>query len=71
MPDSGQKKYYTGCYLCYHSCGMEVTVENGKVVDVQGIKEHPLNKGELCPKGKLMAEHLYLFGAAPIPSEKG
>ncbi len=59
MSTSKQKKYNTGCYLCYHSCGTEVTVEDGKVVDVQGSKEHPLNKGELCPKGKVMIDHLY------------
>ena len=29
-------KYFTGCALCYHSCGVEVTVRDGKVVDVRG-----------------------------------
>lgn len=59
MSASKQKKFYTGCYLCYHSCGAEVTVEDGKVVQIKGIKEHPLNKGELCPKGEALIEHLY------------
>jgi formate dehydrogenase (coenzyme F420) alpha subunit len=51
--------YFTACALCYHSCGMEVTVEDGKLIRVSGQKSHPLNKGELCPKGEAAIEHLY------------
>ncbi|MFH0729346.1 MAG: molybdopterin-dependent oxidoreductase [Pseudomonadota bacterium] len=53
------KKVYSGCTLCYHSCGKEVTVYDGKIVDVTGQKSHPLNKGFLCPKGRATAEHIY------------
>ncbi len=56
---SNIKLFYTSCALCYHSCGMKVTVENGKVVKVEGQKSHPLNNGELCPKGEAAIEHLY------------
>ncbi|HPJ68853.1 MAG TPA: molybdopterin-dependent oxidoreductase [Desulfobacteraceae bacterium] len=52
-------KAYSGCALCYHSCGVEVTIKNGKAVKVEGQKSHPLNKGYLCPKGQAMIEHLY------------
>ncbi len=53
------EKHLTGCALCYHSCGMEVTVENGKAVQVEGQKDHPINRGYLCPKGRAAIEHLY------------
>jgi anaerobic selenocysteine-containing dehydrogenase len=53
------KKVYSGCTLCYHSCGKEVTVYEGKVVDVTGQKSHPLNQGFLCPKGRATIEHIY------------
>lgn len=53
------KKVYSGCTLCYHSCGKEVTVHEGKVVDVTGQKSHPLNQGFLCPKGRATIEHIY------------
>ena len=26
----------TDCTLCYHSCGIEVTVENGKATEAAG-----------------------------------
>src|SRR3989304_8841912 len=49
----------TDCTLCYHSCGVEVTVDNGKAVKVAGLKGHPLTGGELCPKGEAMIENIY------------
>ena len=45
------------CGLC--GCGMEVTVEDGKVVKVRGDKEHPESRGSLCAKGRAMIEILY------------
>ncbi len=49
----------TFCGMCDHGCGMNVYVENGKIVKVEGIPEHPLNKGELCPKGYASIDYLY------------
>ena len=59
MAQSEIKKVYTGCTLCYHSCGTEVSVQDGRVVAVDGQKDHPLNKGYLCPKGRATIEHIY------------
>lgn len=64
------EKHLTGCALCYHSCGMEVTVENGKAVEVAGQKDHPLNKGYLCPKGRAAIEHLYHPDRLKYPLKK-
>ena len=64
------KTYFTACALCYHSCGMEVIVEDGKVVQVSGQKSHPLNKGELCPKGEAAIEHLYHPDRLKYPLKK-
>ena len=58
MPNK-TKKSYSACALCYHSCGMEIEVENGKVANVRGQASHPLNKGYLCPKGRATIEHIY------------
>jgi len=38
---------------------MNVLVENGRIVKVEGLKEHPLNKGRLCPKGERAIELVY------------
>lgn len=59
MSTTDGKTFYTACALCYQSCGLEVTVEDGKVVQVRGQKSHPLNKGEICPKGEALIEQIY------------
>ncbi|WP_300459606.1 molybdopterin-dependent oxidoreductase [Desulfobacula sp.] len=53
------KEILTDCTLCYHSCGTKVTVKDGRAVKVEGLKSHPINNGELCPKGEAMLEHIY------------
>jgi anaerobic selenocysteine-containing dehydrogenase len=53
------RQILTDCTLCYHSCGCRVTVENGRAVKVEGLESHPLNRGELCPKGEHALEHIY------------
>ena len=53
------KEILTDCALCYHSCGCKVTLEDGKAVKVEGLESHPLNKGQLCPKGEHTLENIY------------
>jgi len=50
----------TVCNLCGLSgCGMEITVKDGKVVKVEGDKDHPENRGALCAKGRAIIDILY------------
>ncbi len=49
----------TDCTLCYHSCGTRVTIKEGRAVKVEGLKSHPINNGELCPKGEEALAHIY------------
>src|SRR5512138_3093940 len=37
-------------YDCPDTCGMLVTVENGRAVSVAGDPDHPYTRGLLCPK---------------------
>ncbi|MDR4509782.1 MAG: nitrate reductase [Candidatus Brocadiaceae bacterium] len=36
------------CPYCGFGCGLMVGVENGKVVDIKGMKGHPVNDGRIC-----------------------
>ncbi len=36
------------CPYCGIGCGLMVGVEDGRVVKVNGIKDHPVNKGDIC-----------------------
>jgi anaerobic selenocysteine-containing dehydrogenase len=49
------------CILCVSGCGINAYVEGGRLVKVEGMPEHPLNKGGLCPRG----ENLVEFANAP------
>ncbi len=39
------------CPYCAVGCGQIVTVADGKIIDIQGNADSPLNEGTLCPKG--------------------
>jgi anaerobic selenocysteine-containing dehydrogenase len=47
------------CGLCVNNCGVLVTLEEGKAVDIEGDPESPLNQGGLCPIGRASLEYLY------------
>lgn len=39
------------CPYCAVGCGQIITTANGKVIDIQGNADSPINQGTLCPKG--------------------
>jgi len=49
----------TVCFLCPQACGMNVYVEQGKVTKVEGMPEHPLNRGKLCSKAEAVVDFVY------------
>lgn len=68
---SQKKEVMTDCTLCYHSCGTRLTVEDGRVVKVEGLESHPLNKGQLCPKGAAAIEFVYHPDRVRYPMKRG
>lgn len=46
----------TICCFCGVGCGAIVAAENGKVVNLEGDPDHPINQGSLCSKGLSMAQ---------------
>jgi anaerobic selenocysteine-containing dehydrogenase len=70
MKDSKSRCVATDCTICYHSCGTEVLVEEGRITRIRGLKEHPLNKGRLCPKGARAIEMLYHPDRLKYPLKK-
>ena len=45
----------TTCGYCSVGCGMFIGVKEGRAVSVRGNPDHPVNRGNLCPKG--LSEH--------------
>ena len=49
------------CDICTPGlhCGMELTVEDGKITSVRGTPDFPLSNGKLCVKGLATAQYVY------------
>ena len=48
---SKQEVKCTTCYMCACRCGIEVTLQEGRVRFIKGNRKHPVNQGVLCAKG--------------------
>jgi anaerobic selenocysteine-containing dehydrogenase len=42
--------HYRACNLCEAICGLEIKVEDGKVMSIAGDKNDPFSRGHICPK---------------------
>ncbi len=54
MRTKGLTTTTTVCPYCAVGCGMIVHTKNGKIVNIEGDPEHPINRGSLCSKGSAL-----------------
>jgi len=54
-----RKVVKTFCDRCHCECGVLATVENGKVVKIEGDPDCPVNEGAMCPKGLAITQFIY------------
>ncbi len=54
-----RKTVISDCMSCVWDCGIKVTLEDGKMVKVEGLPEHPVSKGYICPRGEYLPEFVY------------
>ena len=49
------------CSICSpgNHCGLDVYVKDGKILKVEGTKEHPYNHGLICTKGAMNKSYIY------------
>ncbi len=50
---------YRTCPLCEATCGLEITLQDGRVTEIKGDREDVFSKGYLCPKGAALADLHY------------
>jgi len=56
----GERQWKTACPLnCYDVCGFVVTTDNGKIKSISGDPEHPITKGKICGRGKMLKDRIY------------
>jgi len=49
----------TGCVLCAQNCGLEIRVDDNRMVKVRPDKENPRSQGYACRKGLNVIHHQY------------
>ncbi|AMX84957.1 hypothetical protein GS3922_15830 [Geobacillus subterraneus] len=51
--------HVTSCPLnCWDVCGLKVTVKDGNVVRIDGDEQHPITKGNICGRGRMLKERV-------------
>jgi len=60
----------TACEMCWHGCGLDVHVEDGRIVRVEGTPDHPYNRGNICVKARQIVEHVYHEDRLRYPLKK-
>ena len=56
----GRSKIDTVCPLdCPDTCSLEVTVENGKILSIDGSDKNPITDGYICGKVRRFGERVY------------
>lgn len=60
----------TACMLCFMACGINVYVKDGMINKVEGMSEHPLNRGVLCPRGWALPDYIYSTDRLKYPIRK-
>ena len=51
----------TLCDICCPGmhCGVDAYVKDGRIIKLEGTKEHPRNHGKLCTKGAAGRQYVY------------
>ncbi len=60
----------TGCILCAQNCGLEILVEDGRMVKVRPDRDNPRSKGYACRKGMKILNYQYPSGRLTAPLKR-
>lgn len=60
----------SACAMCIEECGLYAHVENGRIVKVEGMPEHPFSEGFLCVAGRAIPEYVHSEARIRHPMKK-
>ena len=63
----GIKYVPTICPYCSCGCGIYLVIKDGRIIGQEPWKEHPVNEGANCPKGKNAYEYVYSEDRLEMP----
>ena len=74
LPSKGGREagewHKTGCVLCAQNCGLEVLVEDNRIVKVRGDRDNPRSRGYICRKGMHVAFYQHHADRLTTPLKK-
>ena len=71
IPPRGEISYVQStCQLCSGGCGILVKKVDERVIKIEGMPEHPVNDGGVCPLGASAAQLLYAPTRVKTPMKK-
>jgi anaerobic selenocysteine-containing dehydrogenase len=59
MSGNEEKAIRTICGFCHTNCGLIAYVKDGVITRIKADPDHPVNGGEICPKGRAAKEIVY------------
>ncbi len=62
--------YKSACRMCHGGCGALIRVEDGRITQITGDPDNPMNKGKLCPLGSASLEQIYNPGRLKYPMRR-
>jgi anaerobic selenocysteine-containing dehydrogenase len=69
--DSGKIKIVkTVCMQCFQVCGINAYVQDGELIKVEGMKEHPCTRGIICLRARHLPEYVYSPDRLKYPQKK-
>jgi len=60
----------TECAMCVNVCGINAHVKDGKLIKVEGMPDHAVTRGTICPKGAALVEYVYSPDRIKYPLKK-
>jgi molybdopterin-containing oxidoreductase family molybdopterin binding subunit len=70
LESKGSKVIKTACGMCYIGCGVQVSLQDGVVVGIEGNADNPQNRGKMCAKGKAGFMNLYNPHRVKVPLKR-
>jgi len=67
---SSSQQQITICGMCHNHCGIKLQVDNGKIIGVEGWREHPHSQGKICIKASQIPEHVYHDARLKYPMKR-
>ena len=59
MTTDNSSAHYRNCNLCEAICGIEITVQADRRLDIRGDKDDPFSRGYICPKAVALQDIHY------------